>query len=113
MICLTCFLFNGNSKLPWCRPVITDKSKETRSGGDAATTTASVLEETSRALMIRNGRYQIDISNTGLIPLDGPSTHIPNDTYAADGKNFTVVTGINGSGKVSWLDSHFRVTLQR
>lgn len=50
--------------------------------------------------MIRNGRYAIEIGCSGLISEDGPATNVPNDTYAADGKNFTVITGINGSGKV-------------
>jgi DNA mismatch repair ATPase MutS len=86
--------------LPWCRPVVTEKSKYDKPQADADTVAKSILEESSRALMIRNGRHPIDISNTGLIPTDGPSTHIPNDTYAAEGKNFTIVTGINGSGKV-------------
>jgi DNA mismatch repair ATPase MutS len=61
----------------------------------------SVLAEQGAAMMIRNGRYAIDVSSSGLNPADGPTEHIPNDTYAADGKNFTVITGINGSGKVS------------
>ena len=63
----------------------------------------SVPTEPSRALMVRNGRYAIEVES-----VHGPNTHVPNDIYAADGKNFTVITGINGSGKVCTinLNSH-------
>jgi hypothetical protein len=50
------------------------------------------------ALMIRSGRYAIDVDSG-----NGPRVVVPNDTYSADGRNFTVVTGINGSGKVRVL----------
>lgn len=48
-------------------------------------------------MIIRNGRYPIDVSESaGLASGGGPSELIPNDTYASDDKFFTVITGING-----------------
>jgi DNA mismatch repair ATPase MutS len=50
-------------------------------------------------MIIRNGRYPIDVSESrGLVSGGAPSEFIPNDTYASDDKFFTVITGINGTG---------------
>lgn len=89
--------FWTESTLPWCRPVITDHSKHDRERRTISTAQSSDDEEPKAAMMIRNGRYAINIESCSS---DGPNGNIPNDTYAADGKNFTVVTGINGCGKV-------------
>lgn len=80
-----CFADNVvSSRLPWCRPVVTDS---TNGGG-------------SGAISIRNGRYAIDVSSTGLLQ---EKEYIPNDTFASSVQNFTVITGINGSGKSTYL----------
>ncbi len=75
------------SKLPWSRPeLVGDES--TGKGND---------------LLIRNGRYGIDVSNSYLSSSEGPKEIIPNDTYASETKYFTVISGINGSGKSTYL----------
>lgn len=80
-----CFADNvASSRLPWCRPIVTDYT------GDGA----------SGAISIRGGRYGIDVSSTGLMR---DQEFIPNDTYASSVQNFTVITGINGSGKSTYL----------
>jgi DNA mismatch repair protein MSH4 len=80
------------SKLLWCRPIIT---------GDSTEDDASVNDPCT--LAIRNGRYAIDVTGTGLVTMDGPGDTIPNDTYANADKYFTVISGINGSGKSQYL----------
>jgi DNA mismatch repair protein MSH4 len=82
-----CHSFADNvtaSSLPWTRPIITK-------GGD---------------LTIRNGRYGID-APSGLAPPRASKTvsyqFVPNHTYAPAHKNFVIITGANGSGKVSSL----------
>ena len=80
-----CFADNVvSSRLPWCRPVVTDYTGEGGSG----------------AISIKNGRYGIDVSKAGL---QKGRPFIPNDTYASSVQNFTVITGINGSGKSTYL----------
>ena len=68
----------ASSHLPWCRPKLSD------------------MEGT---LSIRGGRYAIDTSENGV----NPFAYVPNDTYAAPFQNFNVITGINGSGKTTYL----------
>ena len=80
-----CFADNVvSSRQPWCRPVVTDSIGSCGSG----------------AITIRNGRYAIDVSSTGLMK---EQAYVPNDTYASSVQNFTVITGINGSGKSTYL----------
>jgi DNA mismatch repair protein MSH4 len=92
-----CHSFADNvtlSKLPWCRPVMTlsaGESNQASNGPDAM------------ALAIRNGRYAIDVEGSFLASAEGPHEIIPNDTFAKGGKCFTVITGINGSGKSTYL----------
>lgn len=76
-----CFADNvASSRAPWCRPVVSDDSGE---------------------LSIRNGRYGIDTSKAGL-SIQAES-FIPNDSYASRSRYFTVITGVNGSGKSTYL----------
>ncbi len=67
-----------SSKERWCRPHITEEDD---------------------ALAIRGGRLAIDANSCGL----NTRPFIPNDTYAAPFQNFVVITGINGSGKSTYL----------
>lgn len=83
------------SKLPWCRPVLSDDSIE------SSTTSASAAD--AGTIMIRNGRYAIDVTDSYLVSANGPQEIIPNDTYATRMKRFTVISGINGSGKSTYL----------
>lgn len=96
-----CFADNvAQSRSPWCRPTVTDSvSSEDNSKG-----TGTDHPIGSGSIAIRNGRYAIDVSNTGLMTSDHSfNTFIPNDTYASAFQNFTVITGINGSGKSTYL----------
>ena len=73
-----CFADNvASSRLPWCRPVLSDQDRggEEGSAGDAGG---------GGAIAIRNGRYAIDAQ-------DG--NFVPNDTYSSALQNFTVITG--------------------
>lgn len=53
--------------------------------------------------MIKSGRYGIAVSDVGPELSEDGKPIIPNDTFAADGKNFTMITGVNGSGKSTYL----------
>ena len=89
----------ASNRLPWCRPIVTDCSN-VRS--DADTHGSSTVGGGSIA--IRNGRYAIDVSKTGLMSSGSNSgDFIPNDTYASSFQNFTLLSGINGSGKSTYL----------
>jgi DNA mismatch repair ATPase MutS len=78
-----CFADNvASSRASWCRPVVNDPL----SGGE---------------LRIRNGRYGINTSTSGLST--GIENFVPNDTYASRSQHFTVITGVNGSGKSTYL----------
>lgn len=96
-----CHSFADNvstSRLPWCRPVVSERT----GNGDALASNGEDLLNSGGALMIRNGRYGIDVTK-GLASGVGLDDFIPNDTFASDEKNFTLVTGINGSGKSTYL----------
>jgi DNA mismatch repair protein MSH4 len=87
-----CHSFADNvtlSKLPWCRPVITD-------GPD------SLGESNRNTIVIRQGRYGIDVVDAWQTS-DGPGAFVPNDTYASEQKSFTLLSGANGSGKSTYL----------
>lgn len=75
------------SKLPWCRPILI---------GDE-------MSGKNHHILIRNGRYGIDVTDSFLSSSEGPREIIPNDTYASNHKFFTVISGINGSGKSTYL----------
>jgi DNA mismatch repair ATPase MutS len=69
---------------PWTRPVFGEPSDE---GSD---------------LVIKNGRFVIDIDDS-ILSQCGPGSMIPNDTNAPASKPLTVITGINGSGKTTYM----------
>ena len=79
------------SKLPWSRPILV---------GDEADGEEMLGEG---GILIRNGRYAMDVSDSYFISSGGPQDIIPNDTYASANKYFTVISGINGSGKSTYL----------
>ncbi|KAL7533091.1 hypothetical protein ACHAXR_005033, partial [Thalassiosira sp. AJA248-18] len=91
-----CFADNvASSRLSWCRPVLSDRDREPNQEDGSA--------GGGGAIAIRNGRYAIDVSSTGVnASLDG-GDFVPNDTYSSALQNFTVITGINGSGKSTYL----------
>jgi DNA mismatch repair protein MSH4 len=89
-----CLSFADNvtlSKLPWTRPILTgDEASGEETAGDGG-------------ILIRNGRYGIAVSDSHFTSSGGPQETIPNDTYASASKFFTVISGINGSGKSTYL----------
>jgi DNA mismatch repair protein MSH4 len=78
-------------KLPWSRPTFNDVQ------------TIHGDWDEGGGITIRNGRFGIDITDSCTTDTDGSSGIIPNDTYATGMKNFTVISGINGSGKSTYL----------
>ena len=109
-----CFADNvASSRLPWCRPVVTDcgggdqggESAPLASFPPAGSGAGAPVAGGSGAIAIRNGRYAIDVSSTGLMISDTGvgSEFVPNDSYTSAFQNFTVITGINGSGKSTYL----------
>lgn len=76
------------SRLPWCRPSVVD---------------SSMRDDPEMVLAIGNGRYAIEGANSELPGMDGSRDFVPNDTYASRSKHFTMITGINGSGKSTYL----------
>jgi DNA mismatch repair protein MSH4 len=104
------------SRQPWCRPVVVESLTSsasasatqittTNAGGNASgTQSTSSVDPSDGALMIRKGRFAIDVSQTGLPSSDdSPTDFVPNDTYIPHDKPFAVITGINGSGKSTYL----------
>ena len=79
----------SESKLPWCRPILSEQS-------------SSHDESGSSALTILKGRYGIDVSDLWL-SANGPENYVPNDTYISQKNPFTVISGVNGSGKSTYL----------
>ena len=103
-----CFADNvASSRLPWCRPVVTDTINSDSSLNafhNNQNKEGDVDKSINRngTIAIRNGRYAIDVSKSGLkVSDDAPSNgdYIPNDTYASSSQNFTIITGINGAGE--------------
>ncbi len=97
----------ASSQSPWCRPVVTDCAEP---GSNAMKGVHHAIAENivgSGSIAIRNGRYGIDVSKTGLmtpqIGIHKTPEFVPNDTYASAFQNFTVITGVNGSGKSTYL----------
>lgn len=94
------------SKLPWARPILTDgtvaAAEESESTGSDENGDSEGPDD-SYAIAICNGRYGIDVDNSVLPPDGGPADWIANDTYASLSKNLTIVSGINGSGKSTYL----------
>jgi DNA mismatch repair protein MSH4 len=87
------------SRLPWSRPLLVEAAVERDSS-------QSELDGDS-GIVIRNGRFGIDVMGTAQKELAGsdrgPSEMIPNDTFASKSKLFTVISGICGSGKSTYL----------
>jgi len=102
-----CFADNvASSRLPWCRPVVTDCDQNSSLQDSTGNSDGAAAVGGSNAIAIRNGRYAIDVSSTGLMTSNGSSPageYIPNDTYASANQNLTIITGINGSGKSTYL----------
>ena len=85
----------------WCRPVVMEacsSHERTHAASDGST-----VGDPRGALMIRKGRFAIDVSGTGLLSPESPNEYVPNDTYATADSCFTIITGINGSGKSTYL----------
>jgi DNA mismatch repair protein MSH4 len=78
------------SRLPWCRPAVCHPEK------------MSAKECEEMTLTIVNGRYAIE-TNLASHGSNNPGQFIPNDTFASRSKHFTVITGVNGSGKSTYL----------
>lgn len=96
-----CFADNvASSRLPWCRPILSDRDRHPGNQEEGAAVGGG------GAIAIRNGRYAIDVGSNGTSSSSssgGDAEFIPNDTYSSALQNFTVITGINGSGKSTYL----------
>ncbi len=91
-----CFADNvASSRLPWCRPVLSNR--------DSTANQAEASFGRAGAMAIRNGRYPIDVNSNGMNSSLNGGDFVPNDTYSSALQNFTVITGINGSGKSTYL----------
>lgn len=91
-----CFADNvASSRLSWCRPVLSDH--------DRSPSQEDAFVGGGGAIAIRNGRYAIDVSSAGASSSPTGEDFVPNDAYSSALQNFTVITGINGSGKSTYL----------
>ena len=102
------------SKRPWTRPTLADGGVEatvdSENGGsegndigDSANGDSNIgASSTDYAIAICNGRYGIEIGDDNFTD-GGPGKWISNDTYASLSKNLTIISGINGSGKSTYL----------
>lgn len=99
---LHCFADNvASSRLPWCRPAVTESYDldTENSGSEIEVDISNQQPGKGSVLAIRNGRHAIDVYNSGNLGTD----YVPNDTFAAPYQNYIVLTGINGSGKSTYL----------
>jgi len=99
---LHCFADNvASSRLPWCRPAVTESYDLDTEHNDSEIEVNISNQQPGRGsvLAIRNGRHAIDVYNFGNLGTD----YVPNDTFAAPYQNYIVLTGINGSGKSTYL----------
>lgn len=93
-----------SSKQPWSRPLMTETSVSSGGMGEKGE-----CEVDDSAITIRNGWFGIDVMDPTRKDLTagaddgGHSKVIPNDTYAQKSKYFTIISGINGSGKSTYL----------
>lgn len=73
----------ASSRLTWCRPALTQND----------------------GMTILQGRYAVDAQAAGIGVVGSANAHpfVPNDTYAPLLKRFTVLSGLNGSGKSTYL----------
>lgn len=78
------------SQEPWSRPIVHREILGSENGSK------------ERGIIIQSGRYGIDVTDSFICD-DGPMQMVPNDTYATGMKHFTVLSGINGSGKSTYL----------
>lgn len=84
-----CFADNvASSRLSWCRPVLSDRDRD--SGQEHGSSRGG-----GGAIAIRNGRYAIDVSSTGVGSSSTNGDFVPNDTYSSALQNFTVITGVS------------------
>jgi DNA mismatch repair protein MSH4 len=87
----TVSLGNGS----WCRPLVFDSESPVPQDQPGESS-----NDLRTSLVIRNGRFGIEVPVSG----DGSGDQfVPNDTYAARDTRFTLITGINGSGKSTYL----------
>ena len=82
------------SSQSWCRPIVVDPEAPTEEQQDG------ISVELSKSMIIRKGRFGIEVPPSGT---GSTEEFIANDTYAATETRFTLITGINGSGKSTYL----------
>ncbi|KAL3944879.1 MAG: hypothetical protein SGBAC_001022 [Bacillariaceae sp.] len=87
-------------QLPWSRPVLHNDSSNEE---DSTTEEEEQSSNDSSGIIIRNGRFGIETINSCTSDDGDPTKIVPNDTYATGKKRFTVISGINGSGKSTYL----------
>uniref|UniRef100_A0A7S3L9I9 DNA mismatch repair proteins mutS family domain-containing protein n=1 Tax=Amphora coffeiformis TaxID=265554 RepID=A0A7S3L9I9_9STRA len=82
------------SSQSWCRPIVVDPDAPVEEQQDG------ISDELTKSMIIRQGQFGIEVppSGTGLT-----EEFIANDTYVAKETRFTLITGINGSGKSTYL----------
>ncbi len=80
-------------KTPWSRPVVFERSGEDVESSDA-----------TNAFIIRNGHFPIVVAGED-------KAFIANDTYAPANKPLTIISGINGSGKSTYLKQIAIITI--
>jgi len=79
------------SKEPWVRPVLLERNE------------IGISDENDQgAITIRKGRYGIDVADS-VAADNGIADMIPNDTYCSCSTRMTVISGVNGSGKSTYL----------
>jgi DNA mismatch repair protein MSH4 len=78
---------------PWSRPIVFERFGEDEESSDAA-----------NAYIIRNGHFPIVVAGED-------KTYIANDTYAPANKPLTIISGINGSGKSTYLKQIAIITI--
>jgi DNA mismatch repair protein MSH4 len=86
----------------WCRPIVVDPvtSKISEAGVESRNTGKDDSPGLGAALLIRKGRFGIQVPSSSHGDMDN---FVANDVFAAADTHLTLVTGINGSGKTTYL----------
>ncbi|KAL7579852.1 hypothetical protein ACA910_004864 [Epithemia clementina (nom. ined.)] len=92
------------SSNPWCRPLMCSNNRPLRddstANNDDDNSNGQSDQNQGNTLLIRNGRFGLEVSSIGNAE---PDCYTPNDTFSGGDKYFTTITGINGSGKSTYL----------
>ena len=82
------------SSQSWCRPIVVDPDTPIGEYQDG------ISDKFTKAMIIRQGQFGIEVPSSGS---GSTEEFVANDTYVSKETRFTLITGINGSGKSTYI----------